>query len=92
MRDVCLNTHHLYPSGGLSAVLFIRGSVVRVAEPIIGVREGYIPSATSAADVATMCASGTQSADVALPHRLTWDPPTDVAAEVAWVYMLHGTT
>ncbi|GKB91006.1 hypothetical protein Tco_0963278 [Tanacetum coccineum] len=32
-----------------------------------------IPSATSADDVDATWASGTQSADVALPHRLTWD-------------------
>nr|GEW86374.1 hypothetical protein [Tanacetum cinerariifolium] len=44
----------------------------------------YIPSATSAADVAATWTCGTQSADVALLRRLTWvqhadpvDPPVD---------------
>ncbi|GJW35619.1 reverse transcriptase domain-containing protein [Tanacetum coccineum] len=42
-----------------------------------------IPSATSAADVAATWTSRTQSADVALPRRLTWDLHADVAADVA---------
>nr|GEW44203.1 RNA-binding S4 domain-containing protein [Tanacetum cinerariifolium] len=41
-------------------------------------QEGKIPSATSAANVAATYASGTQSADVALPHWLTWDLHADV--------------
>ncbi|GKD52044.1 hypothetical protein Tco_1281020 [Tanacetum coccineum] len=41
-----------------------------------------IPSATSAADVAATWASGTQSADVALPRGLTWDLHADIAASV----------
>ncbi|GJS94778.1 hypothetical protein Tco_0801746 [Tanacetum coccineum] len=45
--------------------------------------EGNIPSATPAADVVATWASGTQSADVALPSRLTWDPHAEVAANVA---------
>nr|GEZ54577.1 reverse transcriptase domain-containing protein [Tanacetum cinerariifolium] len=43
-------------------------------------------------DVAATCASGTQSADVALPCRLTWGPPVDVEVDVAWVHMPRGTT
>ncbi|GJS38867.1 hypothetical protein Tco_0563910, partial [Tanacetum coccineum] len=46
-------------------------------------QEGKIPSAMSAADVAATWASGTQSVDVALPRRLTWDPHAYVAADVA---------
>ncbi|GJT07567.1 hypothetical protein Tco_0842029 [Tanacetum coccineum] len=42
-----------------------------------------ITYATSAADVAATWASGTQLADMALPHRLTWDLHADVAADVA---------
>ncbi|GJW71127.1 reverse transcriptase domain-containing protein [Tanacetum coccineum] len=45
-------------------------------------KEGKIPSATSAADVAATWASGTQLAYVALPRRLTWDSHADVAADV----------
>nr|GEW51089.1 hypothetical protein [Tanacetum cinerariifolium] len=43
----------------------------------------YIPSATSAADVAATWTCGTQSADVVLPRGLTWDQHTDVVATVA---------
>nr|GEU66247.1 hypothetical protein [Tanacetum cinerariifolium] len=42
----------------------------------------YIPSATSAADVAATWTCGTQSADVTLLRRLTWDQHTDVVAFV----------
>ncbi|GKA62518.1 hypothetical protein Tco_0762037, partial [Tanacetum coccineum] len=37
---------------------------------------------TSATDVAATWASGTQSADVAVPRWLTWDPHADVTADV----------
>nr|GEV76848.1 hypothetical protein [Tanacetum cinerariifolium] len=43
----------------------------------------YIPSATSAADVAATWTCGTQSADVALPRGLTWDQHVDVGADMA---------
>ncbi|GKB85677.1 hypothetical protein Tco_0957949 [Tanacetum coccineum] len=46
-------------------------------------QEGKIPSATSATGVAATWASGTQSADVALPRRLTWDPNVDLSADMA---------
>nr|GEX50391.1 hypothetical protein [Tanacetum cinerariifolium]GEX53709.1 hypothetical protein [Tanacetum cinerariifolium] len=46
--------------------------------------EGNIPSATSIADVAATWASGTQSAGVALPRRLAWDPHANVASDVSW--------
>ncbi|GKC07878.1 hypothetical protein Tco_0999488, partial [Tanacetum coccineum] len=39
--------------------------------------------AMSAVDVAATCASGTQSANVALPRGLTWDLHADMAADVA---------
>ncbi|GKF21375.1 hypothetical protein Tco_0070013, partial [Tanacetum coccineum] len=45
--------------------------------------EGKIPSATSGADMAATWASKNQSADVALPRRLTWYLHADVAAYVA---------
>ncbi|GKA31214.1 hypothetical protein Tco_0717519 [Tanacetum coccineum] len=45
-------------------------------------QEGKIPSTTSAADMAATWASGTQSADVALTRRLTWDPHAAVTADV----------
>nr|GFC60732.1 hypothetical protein [Tanacetum cinerariifolium] len=54
----------------------------------------YIPSATSAADVAATWTCGTQSADVALPRGLTWDLHTDVEADVAatWQPLTHPLT
>ncbi|GJV35742.1 hypothetical protein Tco_1408219 [Tanacetum coccineum] len=49
-----------------------------------------IPSATSAANVAATWASGTPSADVALPRRLTWEPHADVAADVVYEVLQIG--
>ncbi|GKG30866.1 hypothetical protein Tco_0423354, partial [Tanacetum coccineum] len=38
---------------------------------------------TLATDVAATWPSRTQTADVAVPRRLTWDPHADVAADVS---------
>ncbi|GJS00975.1 hypothetical protein Tco_0317483 [Tanacetum coccineum] len=53
-------------------------------------QKGKIPSDTSAADGATTCASGTQSADVALPCRLTWDPHGDTWPSNDWNVRIVG--
>nr|GEV98793.1 hypothetical protein [Tanacetum cinerariifolium]GEW42314.1 hypothetical protein [Tanacetum cinerariifolium] len=54
----------------------------------------YIPFATPAADVAATWTCGTQSADVALPRRLTRDLHADVAADMAatWQPLTHPLT
>nr|GEW28525.1 reverse transcriptase domain-containing protein [Tanacetum cinerariifolium] len=90
--DVAADVAWVHMPHGTTQVVIGGSLMIDCRSGVQILRESYIPSATSAADVAATCANGTQSADVALPCRLTWGPPANVAVSVAWVHMPRGTT